>query len=508
MSTNRLLALCTVGALALGATACSSSDSAKPANKPTTTASSNIGSGNTNSTKKQERPAGPAAKVDKELTGGKPFLGASRNVDLAAAGYEEHEYQVSGTATAYQGEQPADGNWSLKATNENGDFTTRIVIRRPKDPAKASGTVLLEWLNVSGGIDANPDFAYMSDEILRQGHTWVGVSAQYIGVDGGPTAVALPGIDNLTGKGLVKLDPARYGDLSHPGDQFAYDLYTQVSRALRANSAELLGGIKIKNVLATGESQSGFALTTYANGIQPLTQEFDGFFIHSRGGPALPLAPAPDTKSLDITAAITGLPMTIREDLGVPVFMLESESDVLGVLGFVAARQPDTKSIVSWEMAGTAHVDLYMLGAVAELAGCQPAVNNGPHNIIAKAGLRALVTWVDDGTVPPASPQLEVAESKYVRDANGIAKGGIRTPLVDVPVDVLSGEPAANPSIFCMLAGTTTPLPNDVIAKLYSSPQDYLDKYEKAADAAIKAGFVLEDDRQELLDMASPTRVG
>ena len=38
-----------------------------------------------------------------------------------------------------------------------------------------------------------------------------------------------------------------------------------------------------------GESQSAYALTTYVNGVHPLTGLFDGFLIHSRGGAAMPL---------------------------------------------------------------------------------------------------------------------------------------------------------------------------------------------------------------------------
>ena len=60
-----------------------------------------------------------------------------------------------------------------------------MVVRRPADPARFSGTLLLEWLNVSGGFDADPDWAFMHEEIFRQGHAYVAVSAQARGVLGG-----------------------------------------------------------------------------------------------------------------------------------------------------------------------------------------------------------------------------------------------------------------------------------------------------------------------------------
>ena len=59
------------------------------------------------------------------------------------------------------------------------------MVRRPADPAAFSGTLVVEWLNVSSGADAAPDWTYLSDEIVRRGHVWVGVSAQYVGVEGG-----------------------------------------------------------------------------------------------------------------------------------------------------------------------------------------------------------------------------------------------------------------------------------------------------------------------------------
>src|SRR5699024_6268429 len=149
-----------------------------------------------------------------------------------------------------------------------------------------------EWLNVSGGLDANPDFAYLSPEILRSGHTWIGISAQYIGIEGGPTIVSLPGTEGITGTGLRAMTPERYGELVHPGDQFAYDIFTQIARSVHADDGTLLGDIDVSDVLAIGESQSAYALTTYVNGIQPLTRAFDGFFIHSRAGSPMPFAPS------------------------------------------------------------------------------------------------------------------------------------------------------------------------------------------------------------------------
>jgi hypothetical protein len=93
-----------------------------------------------------------------------------------------------------------------------------------------------------------------------------------------------------------------------------------------------------------------------------------------------------------------------------------------------------------------------------------------------------------------------------LRDADGIVLGGIRTPLVDVPLDVLSGEPTPG-SVACSLFGSTTPLSPARIGELYKSADEYLSAFGASADAAVAAGFVLPEDREALLSTADPARV-
>src|SRR5689334_5727841 len=131
------------------------------------------------------------------------LLSARPGPDLAAAGYAEREYVARGTATSYAGHDPAP-------------YATRVAVRRPTAPGSFSGTVVVEWLNVSSGSDAAPDWTYLSDEIVRRGHAWVGVSAQYMGVEGGFAAVA--GVAGAEPQGLKARE--RYAVLSHPGDAY------------------------------------------------------------------------------------------------------------------------------------------------------------------------------------------------------------------------------------------------------------------------------------------------
>ena len=249
-------------------------------------AASNAPTDTTTASTAPDRPDGPAATFEPLAGGAGISLAATSTAELEAVGWVEEEYAAFGTAVSYRsaGALPADGHYEL-TEDASADYRTRIVVRRPADDAEFNGTVVLEWLNVSGGLDASPDWTYMSDELIRGGYAWVGVSAQLIGVEGGESAVQveIEAAEGLTGLGLRGVDPERYGSLSHPGDAFAYDIFTQVGRALRdegsegsEGSSEALGGLAVERILAVGESQSGIALTTYVNGVQPLTGAFDG----------------------------------------------------------------------------------------------------------------------------------------------------------------------------------------------------------------------------------------
>jgi hypothetical protein len=496
--------LLVIGASALAMSSCSSS-------------ADNAGGGDATTSRPTTgstvaRPTGPVADLSKELTGGKGvFVAAGDPATEKAPGYVQHEYAAAGTATSYQvvGDQGSDGRWTFQP-DTTAPYRTRIVVRRPTNMAHFSGTVVVEWLNVSGGVDADAEWNSIREEVVRSGDIWVGVSAQLIGIEGGPVLVTAPGGEGIAGVGLKKIDPARYGTLSHPGDGYSFDIYTQVARALRQGGTPV-GGATPKVVLAAGESQSAFALTTYANGVQPLTDAFDGFLIHSRGGSGLPLV-GPG-KSADLSGALgAGTSTIIRTDLGVPVMDVQSESDLLSPLNSLPARQDDTDTFRLWEVAGTSHADAHTLGPAAlKSIDCGVPINNGTLHLVVKAAYHDLKSWVTTGRTPPVAPRLDVttdATPAISRDADGIALGGIRTPPVDVPTAVLSSVHGPNPSVLCLLLGSTTPLSTARIAALYPSKADYEQKYDAAVDKAIKSGFVLAADRKALEAYADPSAVG
>jgi hypothetical protein len=456
------------------------------------------------------RPDGPAADVSEVIEGDSPpFIGEAAPIDLAAVGYEQAEHVAAGTATAYEpvGDLTGDGEWTLRETT-TAPYRTRVLVRRPIDPDRFSGTVVVEWLNVSGGLDAGPDWSSLAEELTREGHIWIGVSAQLIGVAGGQVLVSAPGAEDIVGKGLMTLDPQRYGALDHPGDGFSFDIMTQVARAVRTETP-LLGGRAAQFVIAAGESQSAIALTTYYNGVQPLTLAFDAFFVHSRALVALPLVGPGEYADL-ATGFATVVPTVLRSDLDAPVLELQAESDLGAPLSSAQVRQPDTDRFRLWEVAGTAHADRHTLGPIADLVECGVPVNDAPMHVVAKAAFHALERWMRGGEPPAEAARIAITDDVIVRDADGIAEGGIRTPSVDVPAEVLSGEPGPNDSLLCLLLGSTRPLAGTgsleaTLIERYGSVADYRSEFEAAADATIAEGFALAADRDALLAYA---RVG
>jgi hypothetical protein len=106
--------------------------------------------------------------------------------DLRSLGYVEEEYELQGDAVCFRlvSDPTEDGCWDAEPDDTAG-YRTRLLVRRPADESRFSGTVLVEWLNVSGGFDAAPEWSFLHRRLVRRGDAWVGVSAQRVGIHGG-----------------------------------------------------------------------------------------------------------------------------------------------------------------------------------------------------------------------------------------------------------------------------------------------------------------------------------
>ena len=436
------------------------------------------------------KPGVPAATLEGPITVGEittPF--DPRNTDLAKLGYVESEWFASGTATRYAqvGERTADGRWEVTPDGQ-APYKTRIIVRMPADPKDFRGVVALEWINVSA-FELAPDWAYLSnDAIARTGVAWIGISAQALGIEGGEPILDTGEPNASIVEGIKVTNPTRYASLVHPGDAYSFDIYSQVGAALRSKRGRsVVNGARIKRVLAIGESQSAGFLTAYVNGVDRIAKVFDGYFVHSRFAGAANYDGTPSIRNATVG-------YRIRTDLKVPVFVFETETDTLN--GYARAWQPDTKGIRVWEVAGTAHSDTYLVGALARFL-CTEPINDGPQHWVAKAAFTHLVEWVTNGTAPPHAQPIESDDTTIHRDGHGIALGGIRTPDVDVPVATLSGENSGGGRDFCRLLGSTVAFDDATLRSLYPTTEAYVTAFNKALNKAIRAGYVRKSDRDE-----------
>ena len=478
------------------------------------------------------------------------FLGSSL-FPLAPLGYEQNEYFLSGTADTYTSKASLtkSGQWNVSVATK-APYTTRVVVYRPIDPKRFNGTVVVEWLNVTGGIDAAAAWLQAHTQMIRDGVAYVGVDAQAGGING--EAGSLASSAEPGGGGLKGTDPARYDVLNHPGDSYSYSIFQQAGNAVHADAATILGGLVPMHVLALGESQSAFRLVTYIDALQQQSPGiYDAYFVYSRGGDGSALSQSPQQ------TVNTPTPTYIRTDLHVPVFLFETETDLLG-LGYVTARQPATNEIREWEVAGASHDDSYGLlysrndtgtgGAdtsafqsmltpstdpIPGIVSCTKPINADSHTYELRAAMQAVNRWMATGTPPPQSPRLDVAlgNKHFVTNALGEAEGGIRTPQVTAPVAVLSGlgqpglpgtttatttttiqsrssSTSLSAGEICGIFGTTYPFSANKLAALYPTHEAFVGKWDAATAALVKEGYLLPVDAATLDRVAAQSNVG
>ena len=449
-------------------------------------------------------------------------------VDPDAIGYDTAEFFISGNAHSYTTAAPLtpDSKWNaISADPSTSAYATRVIVYTPKE--KFRGTVYVEWLNVSGLIDASPDWAQSHTEVARQRAAFVLVSAQAAGVN------------QLKNGGIAPGDPIRYASLTHPGDDYSYDIFSQAGQAVWDGG--LLDG-RVRRVIAMGQSQSAGRLATYIDAVHQLVDVYDGYIVHSRGAGSSALA----------AGVPTPVPTLLRDDL-VPVIAFQAEADVAN--SGLLSRQPETPdgNYRLWEVPGTGHFDHYGLsigpvdlgdgqGEIDNLATmqdppkepsppglpipglflCAEGINTGPMHWVFNAAVRWMDRWVRSRgrRAPPIAPRLEaitapgVSPAEFAVDEHGNALGGIRTPYVDAPIATLTGvgngaAPGAPPfSSFCSAFGVTIPFTDEKLAALYPTHRSYVNAFGGATRDAVRSKFLLKRDARLLRRAAGMSDIG
>ena len=93
---------------------------------------------------------------------------------------------------------------------------------------------------------------------------------------------------------------------------------------------------------------------------------------------------------------------------------------------------------------------------------------------------------------------------RLVTDDAGIARGGIRTGWVDVPVAALSGLTPPGATGIGILLGSTRVFDAAELARRYpAGPGEYAAAFREATTHAVAAGFLLDHDVDEMVAVAT-----
>lgn len=436
--------------------------------------------------------------------------------DLRAVGYVEEEFLFSGLANVY--DWPAPGPAVVRTAN--APYTTRVLVRRPADRARFSGTVVVEMLNPSNLFDLNIGWAISNAQLVRNGDAWVGITAK-------PVAVASLKAFNATRYAAVSWanpleanDPDNCDTVARDSDRstengLVWDMHRQVGQWLRARGANnpftygtSAGAHPVARLYAWGYSQTGSYLYTYVNAIHPLDVKelgkplFDAYLIAVASGPS-PIhqcfAPIP-----------AGDPRRVIKDVGVPVVRVMSQSDYLPSIG---ARLPDSDVAPNltrnYEIAGAGHAtpdelayaaapdDIVRAGRTVPPMACNEGPRSRfPSHVAFNAILQNLDAWVRHGTTPPRAQPITVVDGKPVLDRFGNVTGGVRSPFVDVPTATWNGNSTGES--FCRIAGHEKPFDAARLAELYPEPGDYAKAVATNVAALVAGRFITEADGKAL----------
>ena len=407
--------------------------------------------------------------------------------DLSAYGYVEEEYYVTGTANRYRIVDPLR---DAQLVDGGHPYKTRMIIRRPADPAKFNGTLAAEWYNVTTGQDIDFDWATSHEYLMRNGYAAVSLSAQLVGVDR-----------------LKTWSPARYGDLSLTapntdpaggvldarGDVLGWDVFSQTVQALRDGA---LPSLAVKRVIANGESQSAGRLTTYYNSIDPLHRVIDGVVYYDRGGPWRADSP---TKAISVATEFGSRTGPTYPDSAEPP-ALGGGRDLAREPARHALRRRHHRARQGPARAGDADRADHGLRLRA-------AVEHGPDAPGAQRRLRPRQP-LGPGLPRPAERGADGARHDGHAAGAAARRGQPRARRhpagrVHAPDGVHARRAEHRPG-FCYLAGHHRFYTAAELAPLYPDPHAYVRGVVDTTAANLAAGYILGADASETVDCRLP----
>ncbi|SFV26094.1 alpha/beta hydrolase domain-containing protein [Hyphomicrobium facile] len=447
-------------------------------------------------------------------------------INLAKYGFVEEEYLASGKANVYN--WLPNNNYNVNVTG-SANYTTRVMIRRPKNMRHFSGRVVVEIINMSAGYDWTAMWGALWESIVANNDVYVGITSK-------------PNVFD----GMIRFDANRYSTLSMPNplpaaqqtcgrlpgeggyssnlsklyeNGLAYDIFSQVAALVKSKDKTNPLAKPAKYAYLAGESQSGNYLITYYKYIHNLATVkgkpvFDGYIAEAS------ISPLGAPINQCATALPANDPQLAVPGRGVPLVMINSQWDIWPARNNPRKPDSNTKTDKSrtWELAGSNHgwrfqylfsdaaaADLVKIGFSEYNWSCPAETPEVPLYMAEKALYRHLIKWAEKGKAPPTAQPIELSPgtNTIVYDADGNAKGGLRLPMLTVPTTtygvgryVLS----ENCSEYKLWSA-------DKLKALYPTHLDYTKKYGKATSDLVKKGYLLKEDGAALFKQAGSAKI-
>jgi hypothetical protein len=430
--------------------------------------------------------------------------------------YIEEEYFFAGRANVYElkGKEAA-------IRYAGAPYVNRMLVRRPKDGAKASGRVIIEILNATSGMDIDRMWAIMHMFLMRNGDTYIGVTSK-------PSSL----------RTMKKLDPVRYSPLhwNNPEPRHLpqclkerhifcgaisedseaglfWDMLTDVAVAVRKERLPL--GIKPDKIYLAGWSQSTIYMVlylnyfAYRNGASP----FDGYYS---GGGVRCLAPGLNQYDLPESAGEYG---TILHRVTEPYIAIQTESEnhALGNDAVIQQDSDDPQFLYRiYDVPGATHDctstmedyyrgngDLKKLGLLLTYPAKDPYPNNYPYSFPFNSACAMLYRWAEKGEVPARMKRIPVGfNGQNLRDLLGNARDGWRMPAVDCPICTYVPFPETVLPAAFSLYGSRHPFPPERLKQLYGNLSGFKRQVEENAAQAVRDGRLLQEDYVSCVDFS------
>jgi len=461
-----------------------------------------------------------------------PFLASDHDaepIDLGQYGYTEQEYLVSGRANVY--------SWpDLKTltVDTSGPYTTRILVRRPFDPARFSGNVRIEPFNPTAGHDLDAEWEIGHDGFMRNGDAYVGIT-----------------VKPVTITALKKFDPARYGQLSMANpkpfqqrctpssptsekdgeDGLAWDIISQVGRLIKSDVPENpLRDLRIRNSDLTGWSQSGSYDVAYLNAISRHAAMPDGRSIFDGYLPGAGSYAGTPINQCAPTIRVGDRRARYNPPDGRPVVIVTTPTDfyTAGSYNRRTDRPADSdtpsRRIRLYEIGVGCHLPMdhaRNFPSTAELAqaGFPPFTNfvyplsSFPLHAVLDGAFVNLDDWVTKGIAPPHAGRLMAADPiawpvRAAEDEYGNPIGGIRTPNVDVLIATyVERGPTVHNTTEGYYAGYDIPFAPGYLKILYPTHQEYVNKVTADVRKLVDRHWLTQYDGTQLISQAQAENV-